>query len=161
MDGFINYLRTNDKQKEKELFTINKIKNQLRDIVGFIFIIIAGIFITIIPTYNYVLAANEVDLSKLNKINKLEEKVSKRFANKFCNSIGFGLSKDSSIKFAIGENRMELAENKLAKEIDIKEIEDKTAKSIIAKCGYAINQVGEEGTNEFSEYLQELEAFKP
>ena len=62
-------------------------------------------------------AAYSIDVSK-NIIEKYNLKISKKFANTYCNSIKFGISKDSSLEYAIGETNKEFLKNKLNKYID-------------------------------------------
>ena len=45
-------------------------------------------------------------------------KISKKFSNTYCNSIKFGISNNSALKFAIGETNKEFSKNKLNKFID-------------------------------------------
>ena len=45
-------------------------------------------------------------------------KISRRFANTYCNSIKFGISKEGSLRFSIGETNKEFLNNKINKYID-------------------------------------------
>ena len=45
-------------------------------------------------------------------------KISRKFANTYCNSTKFGISKDGALKFSIGETNKEYSNNKLNKFID-------------------------------------------
>ena len=40
-------------------------------------------------------------------------KISRKFLNTFCNSTKFGISKDGSLRFSIGETNKEFSNNKL------------------------------------------------
>ena len=51
-------------------------------------------------------------------IEKYTLRVSRKFANTYCNSTKFGISKDSALKFSIGETNKEFSNNKLNKFID-------------------------------------------
>ena len=45
-------------------------------------------------------------------------KISRKFSNTYCNSIRFGISKEGSLKFAIGETSKEFSNNKINKFIN-------------------------------------------
>tara|TARA_Y200000002_G_scaffold206796_1_gene170614 strand:- start:1294 stop:1635 length:342 start_codon:yes stop_codon:yes gene_type:complete len=45
-------------------------------------------------------------------------KISRKFSNTYCNSTKFGISKDGSLRFSIGETNKEFSNNKLNKYID-------------------------------------------
>ena len=45
-------------------------------------------------------------------------KISRKFANTYCNSTKFGISKDGALNFAIGETNKEFLNNKLNEFID-------------------------------------------
>ena len=51
-------------------------------------------------------------------IEKYTLKIARKFANTYCNSTKFGISKDSALKFSIGETSKEFSNNKLNKFID-------------------------------------------
>ena len=54
----------------------------------------------------------------LNDAEKYTLKISKKFSNTYCNSTKFGISKDSALKFSIGETNKEFSYNKLNRFID-------------------------------------------
>ena len=56
--------------------------------------------------------------SSANGIEKYTLKISRKFANTYCNSTKFGISKDGALKFSIGETNKEFSSNKLNKFID-------------------------------------------
>ena len=56
--------------------------------------------------------------SSAEVIEKYTLRISKKFANTYCNSAKFGISKDSALKFSIGETNKEFSNNKLNKFID-------------------------------------------
>ena len=56
--------------------------------------------------------------SSPNAIEKYTLKISRKFANTYCNSTKFGISKDGALKFSIGETNKEFSNNKLNKYID-------------------------------------------
>ncbi len=51
-------------------------------------------------------------------IEKYTLKISRKFANTYCNSTKFGISKDGALKFSIGETNKEFSNNKLNEFID-------------------------------------------
>ena len=92
------------------------------------------LFIFVFGTFN-------LDLSALT-IKQNEEliiKISKDFSKKFCNGVGFGLSEESAMKFAIKENIETFKNRKGIENIDIKQIADKLSLSVNDRCGYSLN----------------------
>ena len=82
----------------------------------------------------------------------LIKKVSQSYTKKFCNSIGFGLSKGSAMKFSIKENNQVFNKKKGFKNINKELLAEEIATSVIEKCGYPINLSGEKGIQEFKDY---------
>ena len=103
-----------------------------------------------------------------DEIFLLEEKVAKSYSGKFCNAIGIGLSKESAIKLAIGENRspkynpslwIELAfsgEKKLD-QIDNKRLAGRVSENIVNSCGSAIGLSGQKDTSDFTAYFLSIQ----
>tara|TARA_Y100001968_G_scaffold243041_1_gene226801 strand:- start:3515 stop:4057 length:543 start_codon:yes stop_codon:yes gene_type:complete len=114
------------------------------------------IFILIMIIYLPPTFAMDADQSDL-KISEFQTRVVKNISKKFCNSIGFGLSKESSIRFAVIENNKEFAKNRLFEMIDIPEVMNQTSTKIVDSCGFRLDLYGQEGVNEFQDYLKELE----
>ena len=56
--------------------------------------------------------------SSQKAIEKYSLKISSKFANTYCNSIKFGISKDGALRFSIGETNKEFSNSKLNKFID-------------------------------------------
>ena len=56
--------------------------------------------------------------SSQKAIEKYSLKISSKFANTYCNSIKFGISKDGALRFSIGETNKEFSNNKLNNFID-------------------------------------------
>ena len=77
------------------------------------------------------------------------ERIAKDFSNKFCNSVAFGLSKDSAIKFAGKENYLIFEKKKGFNNLKKELIANRIAISVVDDCGYLINLRGEEGIKEF------------
>ena len=119
-----------------------KLKKFLFGLFSFIFIV----FTILIPFQGGVLYALESDNSIFIK------KVSKSYTNKFCNAIGFGLSKESAMNFSLEENNQVFKKRKELDSIDKELLAEEIAISVIEKCGYPINLSGEKGIIEFKEY---------
>ncbi len=79
----------------------------------------------------------------------LLEKVSKDYTKKFCNSIGFGLSKESAMNFSMKENKQVFKKRKNINDIDKELLAEEIATSVVETCGYPIKLSGEEGIKEF------------
>ena len=84
--------------------------------------------------------------------NKLIEKVSQSYTNKFCNAIGFGLSKESAMNFSLKENKQVFKKKKGINQINKELLAEEIAISVIEKCGYPINLSGEKGVLDFKSY---------
>ena len=80
------------------------IKNILNILLLFLFLIFD------LPVYS-------VDSSQ-KAIDNYSLKISSKFANTYCNSIKFGISKDGALRFSIGETNKEFSNSKLNKFID-------------------------------------------
>ena len=117
-------------------------KKLISRILGFIFIISS----TLILFHTESLYASEQNDSILIK------KVSQSYTNKFCNSIGFGLSKESAMNFSIKENQQVFKKRKEIDNINKELLAEEIAISVIEKCGYPINLSGEKGILEFKNY---------
>tara|TARA_B100000214_G_scaffold185603_1_gene133838 strand:- start:104 stop:505 length:402 start_codon:yes stop_codon:yes gene_type:complete len=93
------------------------------------------------------------ELFALDKDNSiLIKKVSKSYTKKFCNSIGFGLSKESAMNFSLKENNQVFNKKKEFNDIDKELLAEKIAIDVVEKCGYPINLSGEKGILEFKSY---------
>tara|TARA_Y100001968_G_scaffold223639_1_gene206287 strand:- start:426 stop:815 length:390 start_codon:yes stop_codon:yes gene_type:complete len=82
----------------------------------------------------------------------LIEKISKDYTKKFCNSIGFGLSKESAMKFSYSENKQIFKKRKGIKNIDKDLLAHKIAYSVIDNCGYQIDLYGDKSIEEFASF---------
>ena len=99
---------------------------------------------------------------------KLEMNIAKGYSRKFCNAIGMGMSKESSLRLAIEENSspifnsslwLELAMSgeKNINDIDKNKIISNVSREVIDNCGYPLGLEGDEGIKEFETMLtQEL-----
>ena len=73
------------------------------------------------------------DLPQKN-IEKLTDKVAKKFSRTFCNTSNFGISDEGAIEFAIGETNKEFSKNKLIKFVNFDEINKKIISNIESDC---------------------------
>ena len=121
---------------------IKKLKKLIFDLFSLVFIV----YSTSIIFHTQILYASEADQSVLIK------KVSQSYTKKFCNSIGFGLSKESAMNFSIEENKQVFKKRKGMNNINRELLAEEIAISVIEKCGYPINLSGEKGINEFKNY---------
>ena len=80
------------------------------------------------------------------------KKFSKSYTKKFCNAIGFGLSKESAMNFSLEETKQEFKKIKEIKDINKEILAEKIANSVVDQCGYPINLSGEKGVLDFKLY---------
>ena len=121
-------------------------KKKLKKTIFNLFTFFFTIFLTSIIFHTEVLLALDSDSSILI------EKVSKSYTKKFCNAIGFGLSKESAMNFSIEENKQVFQKRKDMKDINKELLAEKIAFYVVEKCGYPINLFGEKGVQEFKNY---------
>ena len=92
--------------------------------------------------------------TELAKIIALIKKISRDYTKKFCNGIGFGLSKESALKFANKENNLIFNKKIIANDLNRRLIATEIANSVVVGCGYSIDLEGEEDIKEFeNEYI--------
>tara|TARA_B100000700_G_C14730715_1_gene708229 strand:- start:390 stop:788 length:399 start_codon:yes stop_codon:yes gene_type:complete len=118
-------------------------RNNLKQVILWIFPFI--LYTTFIFQTN-VLYASEIENSTFI------QKVSKSYTKKFCNAIGFGLSKESAMNFSIEENKQVFKKRKEMNNINKELLAEEIATSVIDQCGYPINLSGEKGILEFKNY---------
>ena len=118
---------------------ISNLKKIFLQFIPFIFIF--SFLFLLLKTY-------PVEASTIND-DKLIQKISKDYTNKFCNSIAFGLSKDSAMRFANKENNLIFKSKKGFESINKNLIANSISVSVVENCGYLINLKGEEGANQF------------
>ncbi len=85
------------------------------------------------------LFAVEVNALSSQQNDVLIARIAKDFSNKFCNGIGFGLSQESAVDFAMKENMAIFKKKKGIKNIDTKSLAEKVSLSVVDKCGYPLN----------------------
>ena len=111
-----------------------------------LFTFILLIFSTLIIIHTEELyAAESVD-------SVLIKKVSQSYTKKFCNSIGFGLSKESAMNFSLKENNQVFNKRKNFNHINKELLAEEIGIEVVRKCGYPINLSGEKGVLEFKSY---------
>ena len=112
------------------------------------------LLITIILSLNL----NVKTVSAIEKYDaKLIEKISKDYTKKFCNSIAFGLSKESAMNFSIAENKQVFKNKKGVDKINKELLAKEIAISTVENCGYLINLKGQKGIEEFKIYYLDKE----
>ena len=121
-------------------------RQKLKKEICRMFLCVFIVFSTLIFLQTEVLYASETDNSLLI------QKISKDYTKKFCNAIGFGLSKESAMKFSIEENKQVFKNRKEFNNIDKDILAEEIATSVIEKCGYPINLSGEKGIMDFKMY---------
>jgi len=93
------------------------------------------------------------EIYALESVNSvLIKKVSKSYTQKFCNSIGFGLSKESAMNFSLKENNQVFKKRKEFNNLNKELLAEEIAIAVVEKCGYPINLSGEKGILEFKDY---------
>ena len=121
------------------------------------FLLIAFVFAFSFSVYQEpLLASNSLEA----KIFTLQKKASKNIAKKFCNSIGFGISQESSIKFAIGENEKEISRNKYFSNMNKKQFREQISSEIVDSCGMPTDLVKQEDIDGLESYLIRFEILK-
>tara|TARA_Y100001968_G_C19159114_1_gene619906 strand:- start:324 stop:770 length:447 start_codon:yes stop_codon:yes gene_type:complete len=101
-------------------------------------------FILLFPFVFWPLDPPPVEASVIQN-DKLIERVSKDYTNKFCNSIAFGLSKESAMQFANKENNMIFKKRKGMDTLNQDSLAHLISISVVENCGYLINLKGEKG----------------
>ena len=121
-------------------------RETLTKMISRLFLFCFIVFSTLIFFQTEVLYASENDTSVFIK------KVSNSYTKKFCNAIGFGLSKESAMNFSFEENKQAFKKRKEINNLNQELLAEEIAISVIEKCGYPINLAGEKGILEFKDY---------
>ncbi len=118
----------------------------------------------IISFFTFTPALQAEKLVTPQEVIKIENKIAKNYAGKFCNALAIGVSRDGAARLAIAENAeakfnpglwSELifsGEDKINKVDDTRLIK-RITEEIYDKCGYASGFSGREGYQEFNEYF--------
>ncbi len=121
-------------------------KEKFRKITLRLFALVILFCSNLIVFHTEALSASEIDPSIFIK------KVSKSYTKKFCNAIGFGLSKESAMNFSLEENKQVFKKKKEFNNINKDLLAEEIAISVVEKCGYPINLSGEKGVIDFKNY---------
>ena len=78
-------------------------------------------------------------IAKFNDTLHNHQYTRKDYTKKFCNSIGFGLSKESAMKFSFSENKEVFKTRKGIDKINKELLAQEIANSVIDNCGYQLN----------------------
>ena len=119
--------------------------------------LIVSFFLFVILSGNIFFIQTDIAYSLEAKDSNLIEKISKDYTKKFCNSIGFGLSRESAMSFSFSENKEIFKNRKGIKNIDKVLLSQKIASSVIDGCGYQLNLYGEKDIEEFANYYLSIE----
>ena len=126
---------------------LRKIMNdKFTKIISNLFVLVFLISSTMFIIHTEKLYASESSNSDLIK------KVSRSYTKKFCNAVGFGLSKESAMSFSINENNQVFKKRKEFNNINKDLLSEKIALEVVEKCGYPINLKGEKGIQEFKNF---------
>ena len=119
-----------------------KLKKQMQRLAMILLIIVSS------------LTAFNVRIASAKEIENptLIPKISKDFTKKYCNSIAFGLSKESAINFSLKENNQVFNKRKGYKNINKELLAEEIGIAVVEKCGYPINLSGERGILGFQNY---------
>tara|TARA_Y100001968_G_C19372985_1_gene726098 strand:- start:1024 stop:1440 length:417 start_codon:yes stop_codon:yes gene_type:complete len=121
-------------------------RKKLKKLIFGIFLFFCIVCATLSLYKTEVLYASEVDNTIFIK------KVSKGYTKKFCNAIGFGLSKESAMNFSFEENKQAFQKRKELNNVNKELLAEEIAISVVEECGYPINLYGEKGIIEFKNY---------
>ena len=116
-------------------------------ILRFISLIIF-LFVTIIAFDTNIEKVSALEDQSINLIKK----ISKDYTKKYCNSIAFGLSKESAMRFSLEENKKVFEKRKGINSINKDLLAEEIANSVIENCGYPLNLSGEKGIQEFKNF---------
>ena len=110
------------------------------------------ILFIIILTINIIFFDAKIVTATESDSSDLIEKISKDYTKKFCNSIGFGLSKESAMNFSYLENKKIFEKRKGVKNIDKELLANEIAFSVFDSCGYQLNIYGDKDIEEFANF---------
>tara|TARA_Y100001968_G_C19066854_1_gene576423 strand:- start:50 stop:439 length:390 start_codon:yes stop_codon:yes gene_type:complete len=118
---------------------------------------IGMVLLIIICTANIILSGQDIASAANSDTNGLIAKISKDYTKKFCNSIGFGLSKESAMNFSYSENKKIFEKRKGMKDLDKELLAEKIGISVVDGCGYKLNLYGEKDIQDFAKYYLSIE----
>ena len=93
-------------------------------------------FITLLFTSFFLLVVNPINSLEIpqKRIDKLTDKVSKKFSRTYCNTSKFGISNEGALEFAIGETNKEFSNNKLLSYVNPNDLKSKILINIENDC---------------------------
>lgn len=119
---------------------------------------IISIFLSIFVLTTYIIfSRTDLVLASENQSSGLIEKISRDYTKKFCNSIGFGLSEESAMRFSFSENKQIFEKRKGFQDLDKKLLASKIAFSVIEGCGNQLNLYGDEDIEDFTNFYLEID----
>ena len=91
-------------------------------------------------------------------VSLLQNRISKNFTRKYCNSIQNGLSKDEAMTSAIiqTENIISFSYNPQKKWIEKEDLANQISIKVINECGWSFGLIGKEGIDYFKSYFLEI-----
>ena len=98
-------------------------------------------FFLIIFVFSFAFSSFDLEVNALSvkQNDELIERIAKDFSKKFCNGVGFGLSQESAVNFAMKENMAIFKNKKGIENIDANSIAEKVSITVVDKCGYQLN----------------------
>ncbi|MBW3042441.1 hypothetical protein [Prochlorococcus marinus] len=108
--------------------------------------------VILILTSPFIGSHSGMTLSIENDSSSYIQRISKSYTKKYCNAIAFGLSKESAMNFSLEENNKVFEKKKYMKLINKDVLAEEIAISVVEKCGYPINLIGQKGIQEFKSY---------
>ena len=118
---------------------------------------IFSLFLYISLITNLLFVETEMLSASELKNSNLIDKISKDYTKKFCNSIGFGLSKESAMNFSFSENKEIFRKRKGWENLDKDLLAHKISSSVIEGCGYQLDLNGDKDIQEFADYYLSLD----
>ena len=114
------------------------------------FIFFTAVLIHPLTTFAYHISDPTVSL--------LQNRISKNFTKKFCNSIQNGFSKDEAMTSAIikTENIVSFSYNPQKKWIEKEDLANQISIKVINDCGWSFGLIGKEGIDYFKSYFLEI-----
>ena len=96
----------------------------------------------------------EVNALTIKQNDELVVRIAKDFSKKFCNGVGFGLSKESAVNFAMKENISSFKNKKGIESINTEAIVEKASNLVVDKCGYSLTLSEDEWGQSFKNVKQ-------
>ncbi len=98
-------------------------------------------FFSIMVAFFFVFESFDLEVNALTvkQNDELIGRIAKDFSKKFCNGVGFGLSEESAVNFAMKENMAIFNNKKGIENIDTKSLVEKVSLSVVDKCGYPLS----------------------